>query len=216
MNKVIIFFLTLLLSFSSYADTYNSRKYIMVIFHGLGGYEANNLDMATKLPENLKMAGIEKMYNAGHGVSEKKFDVILNNFACKNGTRNQENLGMIIVGYSWGARKSYEFSKTYLKKCGQKADRAYMIDGVQKLVSQFKETPVAKVCKNFYKTISPIRGRDLKNCQNSDLTELCKQEGGAYSEGMPCHQTVLKAGFELVMEDIQNFETDVASLQAIY
>lgn len=214
MTKVFFCLLSLLISFSSYSETHDSKKYVLVIFHGLGGYESGNLDEATNLPEGLGNAGIEKMYNAGHGVSEGKFKLVLDNFACKNGVQTEKNLGLIIIGYSWGAHKSYDFSQTYLKKCGRKADRAYMIDGIQKLVSQFKKAPVALVCKNFYKTVEPIRGRALDGCQNRDMTEVCKQENGTFMEGMPCHQAVLKEGFNIVMKDIQNLGSEVASLQS--
>ena len=209
MNKILIFLFSLLISFSSNSETNFSKKYILITFHGLGGYESENLDEATNISESLKAAGVVKMFNAGHGVSKRKFDLVLDNFGCQNGKQNQKDLGLIIIGYSWGARKSYEFSKTYLKKCGQKAERAYMIDGIQKLVTQFKHTPEAKMCKNFYKTISPIRGTSLKDCQNTDLTEICKTEGGGYLEGMPCHQLVISEAYKLVMNDISTEQLDL-------
>jgi hypothetical protein len=200
MFKNTLCILGLLLSFSSYS----AEKYIMVVFHGLGGFEADSMKEEANIPANLSGVGITKFYNAGHGVSDQKFTELLKNFNCRSGAAMNKDLGLIIVGYSWGARKSYEFSKTYEKKCGIKADRAYMIDGIQKLVSQFKNAPIAKICKNYYKTISPIRGRALDNCENTNLTEVCKIEGGQYLEGMPCHQAVLKEGFKMVMQDIQS------------
>lgn len=195
MFKNTLLLVTLLFSFSTFASP---DRYTLVIFHGLGGYEAKNLDEAQNIPENLSAIGVEKMYNAGHGVNKRKFKKVLENFECKNGQQMKDDMGLIIIGYSWGARKSYEFSKNYFKKCGQKADRAYMIDGIQKLITSFRHAPVAKYCKNFFKNKGIIGGMALKDCENFDKTEICER-----TSGMQCHQQVLKEGFRLTMEDLE-------------
>jgi len=198
MLKTIFCILCLTVSFSSFS----AEKYIMVIFHGLGGFNSGSMEQAETVSSELRNVGVEKVYNGGHGVSKRKFSQVLDNFDCRNGNLLREDLGLIIIGYSWGARKSYDFSKTYLKKCGRKADRGYMLDGVQKLITQFRHAPVAQVCKNYYKTISPIRGRSLKNCENFDLTDICRDSGT--TDGMRCHQMVLQKGMQLSMQDLQN------------
>ena len=176
------------------------------IYHGHcsrdGGYSSNDIDEIENVPETLKAAGVVRAFNAAHGINKRKFKNFFKNFNCKNGVQ-QKDLGLIIIGYSWGAERSYDLSKAYLKKCGRKADRAYMIDGIKKIITQFTKTPVAVVCKNYYKTISPIRGRALKGCENFDKTEICKLEDGSTLAGMECHQAVLKAGYKLAIKDIQ-------------
>lgn len=201
MLKIIICFLCLIFSFSSYSKL-RPQKYIMITIHGLGGYSSKNINEIPNVPETLKAAGIVKAFNAAHGISKSKFKKFFKNFNCKNGVQ-EKDVGLIIIGYSWGAEISYKLSKAYLKKCGRKADRAYMIDGVKKLITQYNKTPIATVCKNYYKTISPIRGRALKGCENFDKTEICKLENGSTLAGMQCHQVVLKAGYKLAINDIQ-------------
>ena len=193
MFKTSAILISLLISFSTFA----SGRYVMVVFHGLGGYESDRLEESTGVPTILTNAGVEKMYNAGHGVNKRKWQVVLENFDCRNGEQMEEDLGLIILGYSWGARKSYEFSKAYFKKCGRKADRAYMIDGIQKLITSFRKTPVAQVCKNYFKKKGVISGMALKNCENTNLTDICVN-----TNGMQCHQVVLKEGYNLTMDDI--------------
>lgn len=198
MKKVFLVLLSLFISVPSFANT--SKKYVLAIFHGLGS--GSTFQEEQNLPESIKMAGVEKMYNAGHDVSDRNLKEILKNFNCVNGKQNQEDLGLIIIGYSWGARATYEFSKDYLKKCGQKVERAYMFDGVQKIASQFKHTPVANVCVNYYKTLSPVRGRALEGCENHDLTDLCKTSDGKNIDSMECHGLVIKKAMELAYEDM--------------
>lgn len=200
MNKVLIFLLALMFSFSSHSENTLSKRYILVTFHGLGS--GSTFNESENFPEELRNAGVIKMYNAGHDVRGRNLDVILQNFECKNGKQNQKDLGLIVIGYSWGARATYEFSKDYLEECGQKVERAYMLDGVQKIATQFRHTPVAKVCKNYYKTLSPIRGRALEGCENHDLTDLCKLENGEYGDSWECHGKVIKAGMDLAYKDI--------------
>ncbi|TDJ04546.1 MAG: hypothetical protein E2O68_08055 [Deltaproteobacteria bacterium] len=183
----------LLISFSTLA----SDRFVMITFHGLGGFESDRLEESRNISEELSNVGVERMYNGGHGVNKRKWQKVLDNFDCRNGQQMNEDLGLIIIGYSWGARKSYEFSKAYHKKCGQKAERAYMIDGIQKLITSFRHAPVAKVCKNYYKRKGIISGKALKGCENSELTEICVN-----TSGMQCHQVVLREGFRLVMDDI--------------
>jgi hypothetical protein len=210
MSKILISVLALLVSFSSYSDTHISKKYVLVVFHGMGS--GNDFKEEDTFSEDLKTAGVVKMYNAGHDVSNRDLKEILKNFECRDGKQNKPDLGLIIMGYSWGARVNYEFSKDYLKKCGQKVDRAYMIDGIQKIASQFKHAPVANVCINYYKTTEPIRGRALEGCENHDLTEVCKQEDGDFGDGMECHGKVLNAGMELALKDIAQWAAGSANL----
>lgn len=200
MSKILISVLALLASFSSYSDTHNSKKYILAVFHGMGS--GSTFKEEENFSQELKEAGVFKMYNAGHDARGRDLDVIMKNFDCKNGKQNQKNLGLIIIGYSWGARASYEFSRDYLKECGQKADRAYMLDGVQKIASQFKHAPLANVCVNYFKTLSPIRGRSLEGCENHDLTDLCKLENGEYGDSWECHGKVINAAMKLAYKDI--------------
>lgn len=198
MKKVFLVLISLFISVPSFADS--PKKYVLAIFHGLGS--GHTFQEEQNLPESIRMAGVEKMYNAGHDVSDRDMKEILKNFNCVNGKQNQKNLGLIIIGYSWGARASYEFSKDYLKKCGQKVERAYMLDGVQKIATQFKHAPVAKVCVNYYKTLSPIRGRALEGCENHDLTDLCKEPNGEYGDSWKCHGTVINKAMEMAYEDM--------------
>lgn len=87
--------------------------------------------------------------------------------------------------------------------CGRKLERAYMLDGIQKIAGQFKETPIANICKNYYKTNTPIRGRALENCENHDFTtRACTNRDGSISTGMQCHQQTLKAGYMASLADI--------------
>lgn len=168
----------------------------------MGSPYKKDFELQEKVDDNLTKAGVEKLYNAGHVTTPKNFDTILSHFNCKNGVQGNEDLGLIVLGYSWGARGSYELTKAYENACGRKADRAYMLDGIQKMFSQFAHAPIAQVCKNYYKTNTPIRGRALDGCENHDKTDVCKDEEGNVVTGMPCHSMVLQAGFKIVMEDI--------------
>jgi hypothetical protein len=206
MLKATILLLCLVFSFSSFSEL-RPEKYLMVTVHGMGGYSSKNIDEIENVPEFLKAAGIERAFNAAHGISKGKFKNFFKNFNCKNGVQ-QKDIGLIIIGYSWGAARSYDLSKAYFKKCGRKADRSYMIDGIKKIVTQYKKTPIATVCKNYYKTISPIRGRALKGCENFDKTEVCRQENGTTLAGMQCHQAVLKVGYKLALEDIKSLSQE--------
>lgn len=194
MLKATFFLISLLISFSSFASP---DRYILVTFHGLGGLESGALEEALYITSNISDAGVERMYNAGHGVSKRKFKMVLDNFDCRDGKQMRADMGLIIIGYSWGARKSYDFSKAYFKKCGRKADRAYMIDGIQKLITSFRHRPVAQVCKNYYKRKGIISGKALEGCENFNKTEVCEK-----TSGMECHQKVLSEGLNLAMEDI--------------
>lgn len=198
MIKTSIFLIGLLFSFA----TFSAEKYILVLFHGLGGPENVDIKERSKLPEDLAATKVIKIYDGSHNVSEKKFFQVLDNFACKNGTQTRKDLGLVIIGYSWGSKRAYDFSKEYQEKCGRKADRAYMIDGVLKLITKFPFPPIATVCKNWYKTISPIRGRPFKNCENFDKTELCTHMGGEYNKGFKCHQWIITLGTKWAIDDI--------------
>lgn len=198
MIKISIYCLGLFLSFSSFS----AEKYILVLFHGYGGPENVDIKERSKIPDYLSSSKVVKFYDGSHNVSEKKFFQVLDNFQCQNGSQNRKDLGLVIIGYSWGAKRAYDFSKEYLEKCGRKADRAYMIDGVLKLITKFPFPPIATVCKNWYKTINPIRGRPFKNCENFDKTELCTHLGGEYDKGFKCHQFIITTGTEWALKDI--------------
>ncbi len=198
MKKSFLILLSLFISTPSFAV--RPHNYILAVFHGLGSGKTFNEEQ--NLPQRVSSAGVVKMYNSGHDVSDRNLKEILKNFDCANGKQKNKDLGLVIIGYSWGARASYEFSKDYLEKCGQKAERAYMLDGVQKLISQFKHAPVAKVCNNYFKTLSPIRGRALEGCENHDMTDLCKNSDGSYGDSWECHGKVINRAMELVYEDM--------------
>ncbi|MFI5391012.1 MAG: hypothetical protein ACHQYQ_06590 [Bacteriovoracales bacterium] len=144
-----------------------------------------------------------KVYEIGHSVDKKIFSQILKDFNCKNKIQNQKDLKIIIWGYSWGARNTYEFSKMFQNTCGRKADIGYLVDGVQKPISQFRRAPIANYCKNYYKTIYPIRGRPVDDCQNIDLTKTCIRADGSHLKGLECHQTVIFEGNEMVRDDLK-------------
>jgi hypothetical protein len=155
------------------------------------------------VPSDLKGIGVVKIYEIGHSVDKKIFSQVLKDFNCKNKIQNQKDLKIIIWGYSWGARNTYEFSKMFQKTCGRKADIGYLVDGIQKPISQFRRAPIAKYCKNYYKTIYPLRGRPVDDCQNIDLTDTCKLPDGGHLKGFQCHQAVLHEGNGMVMEDLK-------------
>lgn len=194
MIKIIFF----LISFSAFS----AEKYIFAVFHGYGYPENETVKIRTNISPELQKAKIVKVYDSAHNVREKSYSEILDNFQCQGGIQKRKDLGLVILGYSWGAKKSYDLSKDYFEKCGRKADRAYMIDGVLKLVTRFPLAPIAQVCKNYYKTINPIHGKALKNCENFDLTKICVFPDGSQLKGMPCHQTVILEGQKLAIEDM--------------
>ncbi len=185
---------------------FSKNRYILTIFHGHGGVDPKRLTERKQVPQNFKEIGIEKVYDIGHSVSSKEQKKILENFNCINKVQQNSDLRLIIWGYSWGARNTFEFSKMYQENCGQKADFGYLVDGVQKPILKFNKAPISKVCKNYYKKINPIRGRSLDNCQNFDLTESCKKSDGSFMEGFLCHQIILIKGNKLIEQDIESLK----------
>ncbi|MFZ8932304.1 MAG: hypothetical protein ACO20H_10390 [Bacteriovoracaceae bacterium] len=207
--KSLILSLLLALSFSVHSKvespsrTLSPERYVMIIFHGMGAPQDKTFQEAKDIPDLLRDGGVERLFNTAHKGGKANFKKMLELFNCQNGIQKNEDLGLIVLGYSWGARRNYEFSKFYEKNCGRKADRGYMIDGIQKLVSQFKKGPIATHCKNYYKTIKPVRGTAVENCENFDYTDkACKNRDGTYMSGWNCHQATLQSGFESALNDI--------------
>jgi hypothetical protein len=194
MIKIMLF----LISFSALA----ADKYIFAVFHGYGYPENENVKTRTKISPELQKAKIIKVFDSAHNVRKKSYAEILASFECQGGIQKRKDLGLVILGYSWGAKKAYDFSKEYFEKCGRKADRAYMIDGVLKLVTRFPFAPIAQVCKNYYKTINPIKGRALKECENFDRTQICLYPDGSQKKGFDCHQAVILDSQKLATEDM--------------
>ncbi len=199
-----------LLSLNLHANTaiqssnFAPKRFAMIIFNGMGAPFDKNFKEETEIPAELISGGVERLFNTAHSGGKAGFKEMLEIFDCENGIQKNEGLGLIVLGYSWGARRNYEFSKYYERNCGRKADRGYMIDGIQKIVSQFKKAPIATACRNYYKTIKPVRGMAVKNCENFDYTDTaCKNRDGSYMSGWQCHQATLQAGFQAAISDIE-------------
>jgi hypothetical protein len=192
MIKNILLFLTI-------SSAFSAEKYVLIYFHGQDGFMSSDIRERKKLPDELFGLKINKVYDSSHNIRYREFKKILEIFGCNKGTKKANDLGLIIIGWSWGARRAYEFSKDYFENCGVKADFGYLVDGVQKPIIPFRHPPISNYCKNFYKTVFPVSGRSLENCNNVDLTKECKD-----LDGLKCHQAVIGKGLDMVIEDIRN------------
>jgi hypothetical protein len=106
-----------------------------------------------------------------HFDSNATLDKVLDLFKGSTG-RCRADLGIIILGNSWGATNSYLLAKKYTDFCGRKAELLIMIDGIAKWVpTAFTDTFSAERCINYFQHESALAGNKIPGCENHKKTE---------------------------------------------
>jgi hypothetical protein len=176
-KKLLVFIFILLCTKSIFA-----KDYVVVGISGFGTNRSAKNSQDSGAHNNLPYSGnIYKRIELVHNASNKEMLKVLNLFNCKNGKKRQ-NIGFLIMVNSWGARKANQLAKQFEKKCGEKVDAFYMIDGVSKPLGAYSKKPSANKCYNYYQTKGLVRGNEIIGCKNKNLTQKCGNAGG-----IECH-----------------------------
>ncbi|MDD0854876.1 hypothetical protein HBN50_17370 [Halobacteriovorax sp. GB3] len=154
-------------------------EYVVVGISGFGTRRATeNYWQPSGAHENLPNSyRIVETHKLVHYSKKKELLNALSLFDCKDGRQLNDDLGLIIIGNSWGASNTYKLSKLYKEECGRVARLVVMVDGVRKPIGSYKKRPFAKQCINYYQTTGFAHGRKLEDCENIDLTSYCKKRG---------------------------------------
>lgn len=173
-------FLAFLISASTLA-----KDYVVVGISGFGTRRPENAWQPSGAHERLPYSGkIAARFELVHYAKTNELNEILNEFICEKGIK-EDNKGLILMVNSWGSNKGLKLAKMYQKKCGEKVDAFYLIDGVAKPIGAFKKDIPAKFCRNYYQTRGVVRGTAQNNCENFDLTDDCARNG--ITSAVNCH-----------------------------
>lgn len=153
------------------------KQYIMVAVSGFGTRRPDRPWQPSGVHERIPVhADLVQSYELVHYAKKNELEAIVEEFQCRDGKKGRD-LGLIITANSWGSSKAYKLAKLYQKKCSDKADLFYVIDGVAKPIGAFGKTPPAKKCFSFYQRKGLVRGKAIDGCLNEDYTSLCKKRG---------------------------------------
>jgi len=126
-----------------------------------------------------------------HFSDESQLQQVLNHL--KNDGQCRADLGLIIVGNSWGVHNTQRLAEMYQQQCGRLVDLVISIDGVAKpMPTPFRSILPAQKCLNFYEKDSFIHGSPLKNCKNFSLQQidqLSKSDPSFYSRIIPLDES---------------------------
>lgn len=167
----------------------HSSKYIVVGVSGLktGRDEAESENIfSDKIGKTMEESGAWSNLNTNHKKIEKnaylthfskdsEIQSVINLFLNEKG-QCKEDLGLIMMVNSWGAKTSQKLAKSFLKKCHRLPELTVLIEGIS------KPTPIAYTksllslnCVNYYQEDSSLHGGPIENCVNKKILNRTKK-----------------------------------------
>ncbi|MBY0415541.1 MAG: hypothetical protein K2Q18_15315 [Bdellovibrionales bacterium] len=181
MNKYLTLVLAILFSTFAFAD-----DYIIVAVSGLRTIREKSKTedvLSNQIDKSGEVSGVwsnapTKEYSAKinytayltHFSKDSEINSVLQLFLdenkiCKN------NVRMILMVNSWGAKVSQVLSKKYEKLCGSKPLMSFMIEGISKPTpSAYTKDLISEECINIFQTKSNLHGDRINNCKNFVFT----------------------------------------------
>lgn len=184
----------LLLVFAHSQATADSSKFIVIGVAGFSTKKENpeNLESnllsrrghdsgAWSLPLPRNSHRIEKTLFLTHHRINGEMRQILQLFS-KGEQGCNPDLGLILVGNSWGSAKTQRIAAAYADHCGKPADLVIITDGILKpLMIPFSRPIVAETCINFYQVISRLNGTEIEGCENILVDESAVALNGNFA-----------------------------------
>lgn len=144
---------------------------------------------------------VRNYFKLVHFSKKSELQEVIDQFNCRDGKQTENNLGLILMINSWGAKNGERLAQMYFDQCSQKAEVAYIIDGVAKPIGAFGKAPIAKKCFSFYQTKGAVRGKAIEGCHSEDYTEKCERAGLG---PVQCHISVEWWGSQRAEREINN------------
>lgn len=176
-------------AFKSYSAT-KSKNYLVSISgfleitrsDGQGGYKAGVHQEFSKEVESL----FSKRYRFKYHVKEKELLNTLEEIGCDN--------TLVILANSWGYKGASFLAREFEHRCVKYPELFILVDGVRRDLSSADMIWPVNRCVNFYQEHGVVHGREILDCENHNLSNVCSFTQRALSL---CHKKVSDVGSEM-------------------